>query len=108
MAIEGEGGIEVIVREFRLNVVHHARDNQDPNCPHIQWRGEDLVHCPGVGELKCMLQKETWGDLLYGGGSENTDYLDCNHPEHGKCSVYLKHQKPTTLPQKGQLEFQFA
>ena len=109
MAIEGEGGIEARTKdvgEFRLKVFHPAEKNQDVKCPHIQWRGEDLNHCPGVGEWKCMFQDYQYGDLLHGGGSENTDYLACNHPNHEKCSVYLEHQKPTKP--KGQLEFQFA
>src|SRR3989344_441867 len=109
MAIEG--GIEVKtkgVTEFRLKVIHPTRDDQDTNCPQSQWMGEDLNHCPGVGEWKCMLQDYQWGDLLCGGGSENTDYRACNHPEHGKRSVYLEHQKPTKPSSKGQLEFQFT
>ena len=114
MAVEDEECMEVEEKKkvtlslLLRRSIHHTKEDQDASCPHIQWMGEDLVHCPGVGEWKCMLQDYQYGDLLYGGGSENTDYRSCNHPDHNRCSVYLNHQKPTTSPQKGQLEFQFS
>lgn len=94
---------------------HPPRENQDASCPHIEWMGEDLVHCPEIGEWKCMLQVYTYGDLLHGGGSENTDYRPCNHPNHERCSLYLNkyfgylepEKKPAIPTQRSQLEFQF-
>lgn len=114
MVVEGEDCMEVKGREDLILInllrisIHPTRGNQDASCPHIEWMGEDLGHCPGIGEWKCMLQSYQYGDLLHGGGSENTDYRSCNHPDHNKCSVYLEHQKPVIPSQKAQLEFQFS
>lgn len=96
------------LRSLFTIVNHPSRENQDTTCPDIQWMGEDLVHCPGIGEWKCMLRDYQYGDLLYGGGSENTDYRSCDHPNHNKCSVYLEHKKPAIPTQRSQLEFQFS
>ena len=71
-------------------MIHPVPDHQDLTCQHIEWMGEDLAHCPGVGEWKCLLQKVTYGDLLYGGCNENTDYEPCNHHNHEECPIYLK------------------
>ncbi|MBU3913302.1 MAG: hypothetical protein KKB21_03070 [Nanoarchaeota archaeon] len=79
-----------------LRVIHPIPISQDGTCLHIEWMGEDLVHCPGVGEWKCKLQENNYGDLLYGGGSENLDYKPCNHPNHGDCQVYLAEMRKRT------------
>ncbi|MBU0470297.1 MAG: hypothetical protein KKA62_03585 [Nanoarchaeota archaeon] len=72
-------------------LLHPARNNQDLNCPEIQWMGTDLIHCPGIGEWKCKLKTEIYGDLLCGGGYENLDYKPCNCSNYQICKVYNKH-----------------
>jgi hypothetical protein len=72
--------------------LHPIPKNQDGNCPHIVWMGEDLTQCPGIGEWKCMLQDDSYGDLLCGGGKENLDYKPCNHSNHNECHFYIKNK----------------
>ena len=74
-------------------LLHHPKQSQDTNCPDIEWMGEDLTHCSGVGEWKCKLQDDSYGDLLYGGGSENKDYKPCNCSDHNNCSIYRANHK---------------
>ena len=70
-----------------MKLLHPIPKNQDGNCPKIEWMG--LGHGSGVGEWKCLLQTETYGDLSRGGGSENLDYLPCNNSDYNKCPIYL-------------------
>ncbi len=79
-----------------LKLLHPIPPNQDGTCPHIKWMGEDLVHCPGVGEWKCKIQEDRYGDLLYGGGYENLDYKPCSNPNHKRCSFYLDNSRKTS------------
>ena len=74
-------------------LLHSVGQNQDGTCPKIEWMGEDLTHCPGIGEWKCKLQEERYGDLLYGGGNENLDYKPCNCLDHTKCVVYNREKR---------------
>lgn len=67
----------------------HPTSNQDIRCPHIEWMGEDLVHCPGVGEWKCRLQQYKYGDQY---GDSNTDYKVCSSASHKSCQYYLAQQ----------------
>lgn len=75
---------------YLLQILHPVPETQDKNCPAIEWMGYDLVHVPGIGEWKCRLQEYQWGDLLYGSGSENTDYRACNNKDHNTCPYFLK------------------
>jgi len=68
----------------------------DRACPFIEWMGEDLAQCPGVGEWKCKIQEYHYGDLLAGGGSENTDYQPCRCSNHNACKFYLARQTAKT------------
>lgn len=68
-------------------LLHPAEKNQDINCPHIEWMGEDLVHCPGVGEWKCKLRSYDCGGDQYG-YSPQIDYRSCNCKDHEACSFY--------------------
>ncbi len=81
-----------ITEEF-LRAIHPVPAHQDSRCPFIEWMGEDLTHCLGVGEWKCKLQEYKYGDLLYGGWDENTDYRACNCSEHRACYIYFSHQQ---------------
>ena len=70
----------------------HGMDNgadADIACPHSTWMGEDLTHCPGVGEWKCLLQKYGYASDQY--GIDSVDYRACNAPDHAKCAIYLEH-----------------
>ena len=63
---------------------HHPTKGQDTDCPKIEWMGEDLNHCPGIGEWKCKLQEDIdpW--------DHTKDYKKCNCSDYKKCPVYLK------------------
>jgi hypothetical protein len=74
-----------------LRMCYPVPPTQDSSCPSIEWMG--LGHGSGIGEWKCKLQDYKYGDLLYGGGSENKDYKPCNCPDHNKCPVYLEQDK---------------
>ena len=74
-------------------LLHPVTQGQDSSCPDIEWMGEDLGQCPGVGEWKCMNQEDKYGDLLCGGGSENLDYKPCNCANHDECPVYKQHHE---------------
>lgn len=76
--------------ELFIRLMHPIPEEQDGSCPRIEWMGEDLGHCPGVGEWKCQLQEFRYGDLLYGGGDECKDYKPCNSSNHQSCPHYLK------------------
>jgi len=71
-----------------LRLLYPMPANQDSRCLHIEWMG--WGHGSGMGEWKCVLQDYTHGDLLYGGGSENTDHKPCNCSDHNSCDVYKK------------------
>ena len=73
-----------------LQVFHPVPKTQDGTCPHIEWMGEDLTHCPGVGEYKCKLQKESIGDQY---GISGFDYKPCNASDHKVCPLYLATQQ---------------
>ena len=47
-------------------LLHDNPKKADLSCEHAQWMGEDLNHCPGVGEWKCMLQKYGYASDQYG------------------------------------------
>ncbi len=85
-----EATIDDKVLDNFLQTIHPVLETQDANCPYIKWLGEDLNHCPGVGEYKCMEQKYEYGEYGYGG---NFDYQPCNSPNHATCPVYLKTQQ---------------
>jgi len=68
-------------------LLHPAGKNQDVTCPQIEWMGEDLVHCPGIGEWKCKLQQHDCGGDQYG-YSPQIDYRPCNYKDHKMCSLY--------------------
>ena len=74
-------------------ILHPVGPNQDINCPKIEWMGEDLTHCPGIGEWKCNLQSERYGDVSNGGGYENIDYKPCNCSNYEKCEFYKAFKK---------------
>ncbi len=96
MANNGNGGVNGRTSLARENLddlaklVHPIPSTQDGTCPHIQWMGEDLVHCPGEGEYKCQLQKYEYGE--YGSGG-NFDYHPCNATDHTTCPFYISTQK---------------
>jgi hypothetical protein len=79
-------------REFkRLEILIHGMDNPhsaDLSCPHSEWMGEDLAHCPGIGEWKCKLQEYWYASDQY--GIDSMDYRACNIKEHNQCEVYNK------------------
>ncbi len=75
-----------------LKVLHPVKSNQDGDCPEIEWMG--MGHGSGIGEWKCKLQEEVYGDLLCGGGSENLDYKPCNCSNHKKCDFYKSQMSP--------------
>lgn len=73
-----------------LQLVHPVPNEQDGSCPSIEWIGDDLVHCPGIGEYKCREQKfEDPGE--YGGIS--IDYRKCNASDHTTCPFYINLQQ---------------
>ena len=76
------------VSDAILKTWYPVQPGQDANCPHLEWMG--MGHGSGIGEWKCLLQDYAYGDLLYGRGSENTDYKPCNCSDHNKCDVYKK------------------
>ena len=81
------------IKNNTLDKLLHPNPNVDLNCPVIEWMGEDLTQCPGVGEWKCKLQDYKYGDLLHGGGNENTDYYACDCKNHNSCPIYQNHIK---------------
>ena len=78
-----DGELEVLLR-----VIHPRPKTQDGKCPYISWMGDDLVHCPGMGEWKCKKQEVSCGE--YG---ECTDYNSCSHEDYNSCPVYFDSQK---------------
>lgn len=84
-----EGNLDDKMLDVFTKVVHPVPAGQDGSCPHIEWMGEDLVHCPGVGEWKCQEQKYEYGD--YGSGG-NFDYRACNSADYTACPIYLNLQ----------------
>ena len=74
-------------RDLTIDRLLHPTSNQDIHCPHIKWMGEDLVHCPGIGEWKCLLQRFEYGDQY--GVAHNIDYKACNSPSHKSCQYFL-------------------
>jgi len=86
---EGELGDEEIKNIFKK--LHPVPPHQDGSCTHIEWMG--FGHGSGIGEWKCKLQEERYGDLLHGGGSENLDYKPCDASNYETCTVYLNHQE---------------
>jgi hypothetical protein len=65
---------------------HPVPEHQDAACPEIKWMGEDLGHCPGIGEHKCLLQGYHHGEY-----DQNQDYHACNNSDHNACAFYLRH-----------------
>ena len=82
--------LDDVLLDMVQKAVHPVPPAQDGGCPHIKWLGEDLVHCPGIGEWKCMQQQYEYGEYGYGG---NFDYRECNAANHNTCLVYLAAQK---------------
>ena len=74
-----------------MRLLHPVSSDQDSSCSKLEWIG--LGHGSGVGEWKCRLQPYQYGDLLYGGGSENVDYKLCNCSDFHKCEFYNKEVK---------------
>jgi len=88
-----------------LRIFHPIPKTQDGDCPHIRWMGEDLIHCPGIGEYKCMLQNYTHGEY-----DQNLDYQACNNTNHQKCLLRQDREiTPQNTPHTKyqQLEFKF-
>ncbi len=68
----------------------HRADNPskaDLYCPYINWMGEDLNHCPGIGEWKCSLQEYWYASDQY--GLDSKDYKNCNVNDYLKCELYI-------------------
>ncbi|MBI2662063.1 hypothetical protein HYX11_01245 [Candidatus Woesearchaeota archaeon] len=81
-----EEGLDDKVLGCFLRLAYPVPITQDANCPQIEWMGEDLVHCPGVGEYKCKAQRfEDLGE--YGGIS--IDYMVCKVRDHTTYQFYI-------------------
>jgi hypothetical protein len=66
-----------------LNLLtHRLGHNQDGRCKYIEWMGEDLNHCPGIGEWKCKLRGYRYASDQY--GIDSYDYLECNCKDDSK------------------------
>ena len=77
--------------KFLEILLHGATNpgNADLFCPYIEWMGEDLGHCPGVGEWKCKLQRYEYASDQY--GVDSVDYRACAWADHTTCGgVYSK------------------
>jgi len=76
--------------EFKnLEILIHGIDNPrnaDLSCPHNEWMGEDLNHCLGIGEWKCILQKYGYASDQY--GIDSIDYRACNIKNFSECDFY--------------------
>lgn len=59
------------------------KENQDISCPKIFWNG--MGHGSEIGEWSCVLNPKDYGDLLHGGGKENTEYLPCYCQNYNNC-----------------------
>ena len=73
-----------------LEILLHAQDNKtntDLSCPYHTWMGEDLNHCPGIGEWKCKLQEYWYASDQY--GLDSKDYRNCNIKNHKDCKLYI-------------------
>ncbi|MGV8086477.1 MAG: hypothetical protein ACP5N1_02510 [Candidatus Woesearchaeota archaeon] len=76
-----------------LDLLLHGLDNNvsinksDIFCEYAKWMGEDLNHCPGIGEWKCNLQKYYYASDQY--GYDSMDYKACNNNDHTQCKIYL-------------------
>ena len=79
-------GIDMLMRSL-----HQVSSEQDSSCSELEWGG--LGHGSDVGEWKCKLQSYKYGDLLYGGNSENIDYKVCDCSDHNQCEFYKKEVK---------------
>ena len=69
---------------------HPVKKTQDGRCEYISWMGEDLIHCPGIGEWKCLLRKYSFISDQY--GMKSGDFLECNCRNHLNCKYYLNLQ----------------
>jgi hypothetical protein len=78
------------VLDFKnLEIILHAQDNKDNsdlNCPFNTWMGYDLIHCPGIGEWKCLLKKYYYASDQY--GYDSIDYNFCNVDNYKTCKLY--------------------
>lgn len=79
-------------KEFkRLEMLLHGSDNPhgaDIRCEHSQWMGEDLNHCHGIGEWKCMLKGYAYASDQY--GIDSYDYMRCSGKDFNNCETYNK------------------
>jgi hypothetical protein len=73
---------------IRLFFFQPVPEHQDGDCPHIEWMGEDLNHCPGVGEYKCRIRTYRYGEY-----DQNMDYCPCVSDNYKTCWAYLERKK---------------
>ncbi|MCA9478269.1 MAG: hypothetical protein KC535_03930 [Nanoarchaeota archaeon] len=73
--------------EQLTRVLHPVPKHQDGRCPFIKWMGEDLMHCPGIGEYKCRISTYNYGEY-----NQNQDYNPCISNKHEECERYVKQQ----------------
>jgi hypothetical protein len=82
-------------KEFkRLEILLHGSENPhgaDLSCEHAEWIGDDLIHCPGIGEWKCRLQEYWYASDQY--GIDSKDYRACNSKDHTNCEEYASEVK---------------
>ena len=57
-----------------IKALHPLSENQDGNCPHIEWSGEDQTSSYGTGYWKCKLQPD----------------MPCKCPDRNKCDFFRK------------------
>lgn len=76
------------IDNFVVSILHPVPKNQDKNCEHIEWMGEDLCQCPRIGEYKCKINECRTGEY-----NQNLDYQSCTCDDHIKCIIYLNNKK---------------
>ena len=74
------------IKDKNLEILLHPdsqKKEQDINCPKILWQG--LGHGSGIGNWCCVLNSQKYGDVLYGGGQENSEILPCDYSDFQNC-----------------------